>query len=45
MNIENLFANGDMSLAMEQQSQATYPYLRELAVFIAGGGEFPQPPC
>ena len=42
MNIKRLFATGDMELAMEQ-SDATYPYLRELAGFIAGGGEFPDP--
>ena len=42
MNIERLFASGDMELAMEQ-SNATYPYLRELAGFIAGGGKFPDP--
>lgn len=43
MNIEQLFATGDINLAKEQ-SQATYPFLRELALFIAAGGEFPQPP-
>ena len=40
MNIERLFATADMELAMEQR-EATYPYLRELADFISGGGEFP----
>lgn len=43
MNIEQLFATSDMNLAMEQ-SQATYPFLRELANFIVQGGRFPQPP-
>ena len=40
MNIEKLFTTADMELAMEQR-EATYPYLRELADFISGGGEFP----
>lgn len=44
MNIEQLFATADMNLAA-QQTQATYPLLRELADFIVGGGVFPQPPC
>ena len=43
MNIEKLFTTADMELAMEQR-EATYPYLRELADFISGGGEFPPPP-
>ena len=42
-SIEQLFATADMNLAMEQ-SQATFPFLRELADFISGGGQFPQPP-
>ena len=42
MNIEQLFATADMELAM-QQTEATYPYLRELAGFISGEGEFPPP--
>ena len=42
MNIEQLITTADMELAM-QQREATYPYLRELATFISGGGEF-QPP-
>jgi len=44
MNIEQLFATADMKLAA-QQTQATFPFLRELANFIANGGTFPQPPC
>ena len=43
MNIEQLFATADVNLAREQ-SQATFPFLRELAGFISGGGQFPQPP-
>ena len=43
MNIERLFATADMELAM-QQREATYPYLRELATFISGGGEFQPSP-
>ena len=41
-NIDELFATANMDLAREQ-TQATYPYLRELANFIASGGTFPQP--
>ena len=42
MNIEQLFATGDMDLAMEQSQMATFPFLRELADFIVGGGRFPS---
>ena len=42
MNIEQLFATADMNLAKEQ-SQATFPFLRELAIFISAGGRFPLP--
>jgi len=44
VNIEQLFATADMNLAA-QQTQATFPYLRELADFIFKGGKLPQPPC
>jgi len=27
------------------QTQATFPFLRELAEFFFNGGELPQPPC
>ena len=43
MNMEQLFATNDMNLASEA-SQATFPFLRELAIFISEGGQFPQPP-
>ena len=43
MEIEQLFATGDMNLALEA-SQATFPFLRELGTFISDGGRFPQPP-
>ena len=42
MNIEQLFTTADMELAI-QQREATYPYLRELAGFVAGEGEFTPP--
>ena len=41
MNIEQLFATANMDFAGEQSQTATFPYLRELADFIAGGGRFP----
>ena len=43
MDIEQLFATADMNLALEA-SQSTFPFLRELAIFISEGGQFPQPP-
>ena len=43
MNIEELFTTADMNLAQEQ-TRATFPFLRELADFIVRGGRFPQPP-
>ena len=43
MNIEELFASGDENLAIAA-GQATFPFLRELGIFFADGGQFPQPP-
>jgi len=43
MSIEQLFATADMNL-VAQQTQATFPFLRELADFIANGGKLTQPP-